>query len=113
LSKVELEANIEADVIGYALLRGFERRKVRWLGRRGAPDSLFLDLAGQAFPFLIEFKRKGKKPRPDQLRENVRLRKARFNVYVCDNLEDGKRIIDAERKSASRIPTPRDQPPGN
>lgn len=63
---------------------GGETRKVEWSGRRGAPDILVL------FPgrhFFVEVKAPGEKPRPEQLREHERLRKAGFDVFVIDSEE--------------------------
>lgn len=100
--------DVEVPTIAYAQEQGFEHRKLKWIGRRGAPDDIFLDARdGAVFPFLIEFKAPGKKtPRADQrhqVREIQRLRKARIHVYVCDNVEDGRRIIDAERRAAAQL----------
>lgn len=68
---------------------GGEVRKVSWIGRKSAPDRLLL-LNGQ-HP-LVEVKRpphngKREEPRPDQLREHVKLRAAGFEVHVVDTKE--------------------------
>lgn len=63
---------------------GGETRKVEWSGRRGAPDLLVL-LPGHHF--FIEAKAPGEKPRPEQLREHERLRKAGFDVFVLDDAD--------------------------
>ena len=68
---------------------GGEVRKVTWLGRKSAPDRLLL-LNGR-HP-LVEVKRpphngRREEPRPDQLREHEKLRRAGFEVYVIDTKE--------------------------
>jgi len=62
--------------------------------RRSVPDRLFITLEGRHF--FIEFKRKGKEPTPAQ---RVEINKIRFNkgtVWVVDNVNRGKQIIDLE-----------------
>jgi hypothetical protein len=61
--------------------RGGDVRKVRWVGRVGAPDRLVL-LPG--VHFLVELKKpKGGILENHQVREIERLRRAGFTVYVC------------------------------
>lgn len=70
---------------------GGEVRKVKWIGRRGAPDRLAL-INGR-HP-LVELKKpKGGKLEPHQVREHVRLRKAGFEVHVLWTFEDVDRFI--------------------
>lgn len=70
---------------------GGDTRKVEWSGRRGAPDLLVL-LPGMHF--FIEAKAPGEKPRPEQLREHDRLRKAGIDVYVLDNVDSVKDFFE-------------------
>lgn len=63
---------------------GGETRKVEWSSRRGAPDLLIL-LPGRHF--FIEAKAPGEEPRPEQLREHERLRKAGLDVIVLDSVD--------------------------
>ncbi len=80
---------------------GGEYRRVEWTGRAGAPDILVLlpvkrrnrctwltcsDGQAEAHPF-VETKATGEVPKPHQLREHERLRKAGFIVLVIDSLE--------------------------
>lgn len=56
-------------------------RKVKWLGRRGAPDNLIL------FPgknFFVETKRPGKDWQSHQRREANKLKASGFRVYKAD-----------------------------
>lgn len=64
--------------------RGAAMRKLKWIGRKHAPDDVAL--LPRAHP-LIEFKAPGKKPNKGQLREHERLRLAGFDVWVIDTFE--------------------------
>jgi uncharacterized protein Veg len=44
--------------------------------------------------FFIEFKQLGKKPTPGQEREIKRLQEQYVSVFIVDNVETGKQIID-------------------
>ncbi len=61
---------------------------------RNAPDRLLVtpDLR----VFFIEFKQRGKAPRPEQLHEHERLRARGLHVYVVDNREQGLEVITGE-----------------
>jgi hypothetical protein len=93
-----LEKKIEKSVCDYAERKGMWQRKFTSPGRRGPPDRIF------AFPrpatesrvFWIEFKATGEEPTALQLREHKKMRAKGLTVYVCDNIEQGKRIIDDE-----------------
>lgn len=63
---------------------GGEVRFVKWIGRAHAPDCLVLFLGD---PTLVETKAPGKRPRPGQVREIERLRKAGFLVLVLHSKE--------------------------
>ncbi len=99
-----LEKEIEAEVCKYAesKSKGIEQRKFKTPNRRNAPDRIFLLSPGLVF--FIEFKRPGEKPNKGQLREHQRLRDLEFHVYVCDDIEAGKRIIDLWSPDTRRIP---------
>lgn len=84
------ESTIERSVCGIAEKQGWLVRKVQWLGRRGAPDRLFMK-GGRAV--LIEFKRETKEPTTQQSREIKRLKNAGMEVYACDSIELGCEIL--------------------
>lgn len=46
--------------------------------------------------FFVEFKRQGKKPRPEQEYEHARLRARGFRVYVVDNRDSGLEVLEHE-----------------
>jgi hypothetical protein len=64
--------------------KGGQTRKVKWVGRHGAPDRLVL-LPG--WHFLAELKRPGKDAEDHQYREHMLLRAAGFEVVVLDTIE--------------------------
>lgn len=78
------ESQVEAHLVRCVLVRGGEVRKVKWIGRRGAPDRLVL-LPGRHF--LAELKRPGKKATPQQWREHQRLQRAGLDTYLFDTME--------------------------
>ncbi len=88
-----LEKQIEEKVCTYAKEKGFLVYKFTSPARAAVPDRMFVR-SGRVF--FVEFKRSGQKPTPPQEREHKRLRDAGITVYVIDNVEDGKRMIDAE-----------------
>jgi len=81
------EFYIERKVSKYAASKGWLCRKMKWIGRRSAPDHYF-SKSGHT-PFMVEFKKTGEKPRKAQEREIARLRKHGTIVHVIDNVEDG------------------------
>jgi len=87
-----LEKLIQRDVIAYARSKRMLCYKMDATNSIGVPDFLLLTASGDVF--FIEFKQLGKQPTPMQLREHVRLRLNNIKVYIVDNVEYGKKIID-------------------
>lgn len=71
---------------------GAEHRKVKWPGRRNAPDRLVLFSAGLLA--WVELKAPGKQPNIGQRREHSRLRARGQLVFVIDNFLDVDRFIE-------------------
>jgi len=75
----------ESIIEKYAVKRvravGGDIRKLRWVGRRGAPDRLILLPDGMVF---VEFKRKRKNAQGAQAREHELLAKYGADVRVLD-----------------------------
>lgn len=88
-----LEKKIEGSVCDYAVRKGMWCRKYVSPARRGAPDRIF---AYKGRVFWIEFKKKGGVLSPLQRIEIKKMRDAGLTVYVCDDVAQGKKIIDAE-----------------
>ena len=76
-----LERDVEKYLVRRVKMLGGEVRKVKWIGRRGAPDRLVM-LPNVSF--WAELKRPGERPRPEQMREHDRMREAGNIVLVLD-----------------------------
>lgn len=79
----------ESDIEGYLYKRvihlGGEIRKVKWIGRRGAPDRCVMLPGGRLI--WVECKAPGEIPEPHQDREHERLRRVGQIVEVVDSME--------------------------
>ena len=87
-----LEKEIEAKVCEYARGKGVLVYKFTSPARAAVPDRLFIRQDGLVW--FCEFKAAGKKPTPAQEREHTRLREHKVNVFVIDNVIEGKTMID-------------------
>jgi hypothetical protein len=87
-----LEKEIEARVCEYARSKGVLVYKFTSPARAAVPDRLFIGPDGRMW--FCEFKAAGKKPTPAQEREHTRLREQKVNVFVIDNVDSGKMVID-------------------
>ena len=88
------ESVIENYLIRKVKALGGQLRKVRWIGRNGAPDRLVLMEGDHAF---VELKRPKKKAEAHQAREHAILRWAGFKVYVCDTQEEVDEVLNGKR----------------
>lgn len=79
----------EADIEGYLYKKviklGGEIRKVKWIGRRGAPDRCVMLPGGRLI--WVECKAPGEIPEDHQDREHERMRRVGQIVEVVDSLE--------------------------
>lgn len=85
------EGFIERVVTDHARTCGFIVRKLKWIGRIGAPDRLFM---GDGRAVFIEFKATGKGPEPHQKREVARMRRAGMEVHVVNDVGVGCALFD-------------------
>jgi hypothetical protein len=96
------ESLVEAYLVQQAKKLGGEVRKVKWIGRNGAPDRLVMlpPLGTPETPsrsadwdrapgwlVWVELKATGKKAEPHQLREHKRMLKMGQRVLVIDSFE--------------------------
>lgn len=90
------ERDIEAHLVKRVKEMGGEVRKVKWIGRNGAPDRLVMlppfMFRGKPLPvkpttIWVELKATGKKAEPHQLREHKRMRAMGQRVEMIDSLE--------------------------
>ncbi|EWS76898.1 hypothetical protein AF72_13785, partial [Xylella taiwanensis] len=78
------ERSIERYLVARVRAKGGEIRKVKWIGRHGAPDRIAM-LPGSTL--WIELKAPGEQCRPLQLREHERMRRMGQRVEVVDSFE--------------------------
>ena len=88
----------ERDIEDYLVKRvnamGGEVRKVKWIGRRGAPDRLvMLPHSGYRTTIWVELKAPGEKAKPHQLREHERMRAMHQWVVVIDSLAGVEELL--------------------
>ena len=79
------ERKFEKRLVELAKKHGWYCRKVKWIGRRGAPDRLLISDWGRRT--WIELNSPGKKPDKLQEREHAEMRKFGENVRVIDSME--------------------------
>lgn len=96
-----LEKEVDEAIVRYAKKKGLVCVKLSMLGAygfAGLPDRMFLG-PGRLI-FFIEMKRPGGKMTELQKWWQAKLESFGFNVYECDDVEYGKRIIDYELQPA-------------
>ena len=92
------ESDIEKYLVKQAKALDGEVRKVKWIGRRAAPDRIVMlprraprivngKAADERNTIWIELKAPGAKPEAHQLREHERMRKMGQRVEVVDSYE--------------------------
>lgn len=87
------ESQIEDYLVERVKALGGEVRKVKWIGRNGAPDrcvmlpSLLSTKSGWSTTIWFELKAPGEKPKPHQAREHERMRRMGQRVEVVDSFE--------------------------
>ena len=86
------EANLETFICGEIKTRKGRTRKVKWIGRRGAPDRLVW-LPGWKWPELWELKAPGKPLQEHQKREHRKLKKMGIVCRKIDSREQALRYF--------------------
>ncbi len=92
-----LEKDIERKVCAHAKKIGMEVYKFSSPARAAVPDRMFLY---KKYVFFIEFKATGKKPTAQQVREHNRMSEQGVDVFIVDNVNNGKFIIDTAAEYA-------------
>lgn len=87
-----LEKTVESKVVEYAKSKGLLPYKFSSPARAAVPDRLFITIHGTVF--FIEFKRPGKEATPAQHREHMKLRDQGVRVFVIDDVDKGKSVIN-------------------
>jgi len=96
------ESDIEKEVSEYAEDQGFLVRKYNSPCVVGVPDRIFF---GHGQVFLIEFKAPEGKLSPMQKREITKIRAHGCRVFVVDNVDSGKLIIDGAKMTGTNYVT--------
>ena len=95
------ERDIEAHLVRRVKSLGGEVRKLRWIGRRGAPDRLVL--VPGCWPFLLELKAPGRRPTVQQFREIDRIASFGLPTAWADSPEKvDATIVEMVRKECQR-----------
>jgi hypothetical protein len=90
------ERDIEDYLVKRVKAMGGEVRKIKWIGRRGAPDRLVMLPAwalGSGVSAWVELKAPGEKAKPHQAREHERMRAMGQRVEVIDSLEGVEELL--------------------
>lgn len=94
------ERDIEAHLVKRVRELGGEVRKVKWIGRIGAPDRLVMlpmyrVSSGwcSSRTIWVELKAPGEKARPSQVREHERMRAMGQRVLVIDSIEGVEEML--------------------
>lgn len=84
----------ENNNVQYAIKRGLKHRKMNGMGSRSWPDQMFL--GKKRLMFFIEYKVVGEEPTEKQQQMHDDLRAMGHHVYVVDDPDIGRAIIDYE-----------------
>jgi len=84
------ESDIEHYLIDQVKVKGGEVRKVKWVGRNGAPDRIVM-LPDRTV--WVELKAPGEKCKPHQIREHERMRRMDQRVVVVDSFEGVDEVL--------------------
>jgi len=96
------ESQIEQYLVKRVNELGGEVRKVKWIGRRGAPDRLvmlpgdfgrFGEDSAPSRTIWVELKAPGEKAKPHQVREHERMRRMGQHVVVVDSIEGVDEVL--------------------
>lgn len=79
------ESTVENYLVRRCQEHGAEVRKVKWIGRKNAPDRVVMGL--EPITIWVELKRPGKGAEEAQAREHNRMRAVGQTVVVIDTIE--------------------------
>ena len=85
------ESQIEDYLTERVNAMGGEIRKVKWIGRRAAPDRVVM-LKGKTV--WVELKAPGQKAKPHQVREHERMRRMGQQVEVLDSVQGVDELLE-------------------
>jgi hypothetical protein len=90
MTELREASGVEDPVVAFAKQWGWKVRKLKWIGRRAAPDRMFFRAGKIVF---VEFKRAGKAPNVLQEREIKRMRDNGLTVHVIDDADVGRALF--------------------
>lgn len=85
------ESEIEKYLVKCVKALGGEVRKVRWIGRNGAPDRVVM--LPERPTLWVELKAPGEKCRPHQIREHERMRCMGQTVATVDSIDAVNEVL--------------------
>lgn len=83
------ESEVEAYLVRRVKELGGDTRKMKWIGRRGAPDRFVMLHGG----FFVELKAPGGKLRVEQKREMDLMRRMGIRAYVATSAKDIEDVL--------------------
>ena len=83
------ESIVERAFVHACKVRGLEQRKVRWIGRRAAPDRVIFIDGG----IYVELKRPGERLRASQDMERAKMLAGGMKFYVLTSVEEVGRFF--------------------
>jgi len=95
------EGKIEAHLVKRVRETGGYIRKLKWIGRNGAPDRMVwwkLQPAVLVVPFFVELKRPYKDATPQQREEHRKMRDSGLRVFVLNSIEKVDAFVDLYSK---------------
>lgn len=90
------ESAVEDHLVKLVKAKGGEVRKVKWIGRRGAPDRLVMIPHKPpffGFNFYVELKRPKKGPTTAQAKEHERMRNCGIDVRVASTIAEVEELF--------------------
>lgn len=88
------ESDIEKYFVDIFERAGYLVRKVKWIGRRGAPDRVVIGHGhNQPVCVFVELKRPGKKLEAHQEREHKRMKGHGAYVFVIDSKLEADKLL--------------------
>lgn len=86
------ERDIEKIFVDRIKMLGGEVRKLKWIGRKGAPDRIVFGPGGAVC--FVELKAPGEKLSVSQKREHKRLQKLGVDVYKVDSVNEAYSVTN-------------------
>ena len=97
ITKTTAESDIERACVKHWNMMQLVQKKNIGPGNEHWPDRTFINADG--LHLYVEFKAPGKLPTPGQIRQINRLRNTGCHVYVIDNVQEGKALLDVFQDS--------------